>query len=144
MKHDVLRSVAHNLAASLASGVGLLIGVYELDVFGDAARSPGGFITVDFLRGCVRGGRPSTRLADAVRLYRKALPRLCQRQGVAVSDFVELTVRYSTTPIEPRFMVTVTDRNGRQSGVEYGGFDGQRVKMIDGGGRLRPRPVRRS
>lgn len=42
MKHDVLRSVAHNVAASLASGVGLLIGVHQLDVFGDARRSPRG------------------------------------------------------------------------------------------------------
>ncbi len=35
MKHAVLKSVAHNIADSLASGIGLMIGIYEMDVFGD-------------------------------------------------------------------------------------------------------------
>jgi hypothetical protein len=144
MKHDVLRSIAHNLAASLASGIGLLIGVYELNVFGDARRSPGGLITIDFLHGVVADGRPSRQLADAVRRYRDALPGLCKRHGASVADFAELTVQYSATPIASRFLITVTDQNGRQSSAEYDGFDGQRVKMIDGEGRLRPKPVRRS
>lgn len=144
MKHDVLRSVAHNIAASLASGVGLLIGIYELDAFADARRSPGGFITVDFLQGAVTEGRCSRELAEAVRLYRNALPGLCEKQGVSLSDFAELTVRYSATPAASRFTVMVTDSAGRHSGAEYGGLDGQRVKTIDGEGRLRPKPVLRS
>ncbi len=51
MKHAVLTSVAHNIADSLASGIGLMIGVYEMDIFGEAAHSSEGFIEVDFLTG---------------------------------------------------------------------------------------------
>lgn len=35
MKFDTLRSIGHNIADSLGSGIGLLIGVYEMDVFGE-------------------------------------------------------------------------------------------------------------
>jgi hypothetical protein len=49
MKHAELRSIVHNVADSLASGIGLMIGVYNSDTFGEAARSPSGLITVDFL-----------------------------------------------------------------------------------------------
>ena len=57
MKHDQIRSVAHNIASSLASGTGLLIGMYEMNVFGEAASSPEGFIKIDFLTGTTSGGR---------------------------------------------------------------------------------------
>jgi len=52
VKHSVLTSIGHNFADSLASGIGLMIGVYAMDVFGEAACSPEGFIEVDFLTGC--------------------------------------------------------------------------------------------
>lgn len=42
MKFDTLRSIGHNIADSLGSGIGLLIGVYEMDVFGEAAGAPDG------------------------------------------------------------------------------------------------------
>jgi hypothetical protein len=32
MKHDDLRSIGHNIAHSLASGIGLMIGVYNMDI----------------------------------------------------------------------------------------------------------------
>ena len=144
MKHDVLRSIAHNVAASLAGGIGLLIGAYDLDVFGDARRSRGGVITIDFLHGVVTEGQASRALADAARLYRNALPNLCKKHGASLADFAELIVRYSAAPTTSHFVIMITDRNGRQSSAEYGGFDSQRVKMIDGEGRLRPKPVRRS
>ncbi len=51
MKFDELRSIGHNIADSLASGTGLLIGIYGTDIFGEASRSPERFITVDFLTG---------------------------------------------------------------------------------------------
>lgn len=104
----------------------------------------GGIIVVDFLHGAVIEGRPSPKLAKAVQLYRDSLSSLCKKQGVSISDFVELTVRYSASPAAFRFNVSVTDRNGRRSGAEYGGFDGQRGKMIDGEGRLRSRPIKRA
>jgi hypothetical protein len=73
MKFDELRSIAHNIADSLASGIGLLIGYYELDIFGEASRSPEGFIVVDFLTGTCRAGAPSESLARAIALNKNAL-----------------------------------------------------------------------
>jgi hypothetical protein len=62
MKFDELRSVGHNVASSLASGCGILIGVYDMDVFGEVSRSGEGFIEVDFLTGTSEGVRPSPNL----------------------------------------------------------------------------------
>lgn len=53
MKHAELRSIVHNVADSLGSGIGLMIGHYEMDVYGDAERSRERAITVDFLHGVV-------------------------------------------------------------------------------------------
>jgi hypothetical protein len=143
VKYDELRSISHNIAASLADGAALLIGAYDLDVFGEASQSPEGFITVDFLSGSTSGGKPSKRLAKAVKSFREALPGLCEKHGATASAFAELTARYSSTPSGNRFTVTVADRAGRRTMTEYGGHDGQRVKVLDGEGRLRPKPVRR-
>lgn len=144
MKHDVLRSVAHNIADSLASGIGLLIGIYHSNIYAEASQSRSGSITIDFLRGVVTEGSPSQNLIEAINLYRDALPDLCEKHGLSLSDFAELTARYSRTPSGGRFVVSITDRNGRQSSTEYGGADGQRTKVIDREGRLRPRPIKRS
>jgi hypothetical protein len=56
VKFRQLESIAHNLADSLGSGVGLLVGIYELDIFGEARRSVEGYITVDFLKGTTSRG----------------------------------------------------------------------------------------
>jgi hypothetical protein len=76
MKHAILKSIAHNIADSLASGIGLMIGVYQMDVFGEAAESPEGFIEVDFLKGVTSGAAPSLSLARAVHRYAEVLPNL--------------------------------------------------------------------
>src|SRR5215467_3308287 len=115
MKHNDLRSIAHNIADSFASGMGFLIGVYAIDVFGEAARSPERFIEVDFLTGKILGGKPSESLAGAVKLYCAALPRFCEKHRVSVSAFRELMARYfGTDPGTPvsahsaRSMVVIT------------------------------------
>jgi hypothetical protein len=144
MKHNELRSIAHNVADSLASGIGLLIGVCEMDAFGEAVGSPERYITVDFLTGRISGGKPSEYLAKAAKLYCEALPRLCKRHGVSVSAFRELTARYYGSGLRTRFLVTIEDEAGRRSSTEYGGTPGQRVKILDTLGRLRPKPVRKS
>ena len=51
MKFGVLQSIVHNAADSLGSGIGLIVGVYEMDIYGEAGRSPEGAIKVDFLTG---------------------------------------------------------------------------------------------
>ena len=82
MKHNQLRAIGHNIADSLASGVCLLIGCYDIDVIGEARKSSEGFITVDFLKGITSGGPASETLAKAVTLYRGALLTLCERHRV--------------------------------------------------------------
>lgn len=143
MKHSQLRSVAHNVADSLGCGIGLMIGVYEMDVYGEAAESAGGAIVVDFLAGTVAEGEASPGLRDSVALYRGALAGLCERHGGSIDEFRELTARYSSVPTGRRLSVTVEDSSGRRSTTEYEGHAARRVKVIDGQGRLRPKPHRR-
>lgn len=74
MKFGTLKSIGHNIADSLASGIGMMIGVYQMDVFGEAASGPEGYIEVDFLTGQASGAPLSPELARALGLYAKALP----------------------------------------------------------------------
>lgn len=152
MKFSDLQSIGHNIADSFASGVGLLIGVYAMDVFAEAQKNREGFITVDFLAGTCTGGKPSPSLARAMVLYRDALTDLCDRHGTKPSAFRQLTARYSADALAKRFVVTVEDQNGRLSVDEYVGLPGKRVKVIDDRGRVRtnrkalattPGPVRK-
>ena len=101
MKFDELRSIGHNIADSLASGIGLLIGYYQMDIFGEASRSPEGVITVDFLTGTCPVGAPSQSLAKAIALYKNALVDLCTRHGTSIAVFRELSARYSADAYGP-------------------------------------------
>src|SRR4029077_16209996 len=112
MKFDELRSIAHNISDSLASGDSALVHEYQLDIFGEAGRSPEGFITVDFLAGTSVGGRPSSLLARAIERLRVALVDLCRKHGTSPSLFRELSARYSIDAYGPRFLVTLTDDQG--------------------------------
>lgn len=140
MKHAELRALVHNVADSLGSGIGLMIGHYEMDVYGEARRSPEGAITVDFLRGAIIEGEPSASLAESVALYRDAFASLCSQAGGSVADFAEAKARFWSDALSRRFTVTVTDRGGRRSTTDYAGTPGQRVKILDPLGRLRPKP----
>jgi hypothetical protein len=133
VKHAVLTSIAHNIANSLASGIGLLIGVYDLDVFGEATQSKDGYIEVDFLGGNTTGAQPSKSLLDAIQRYANALPSLCERQGANVADFRRLTAKYSGHS----FVVEVTDQRGKTSRDRYVGNPGARPKALDPLGRVR-------
>jgi hypothetical protein len=66
MKFGTLISIGHNIADSLASGIGMMIGVYEMDVFSEAAATPEGFIEVDFLTGRSTGGNVSRTSAETL------------------------------------------------------------------------------
>ena len=103
MKIGVLQSVGHNLADSFASGIGLLIGYYQMDVFGEAAKGPEGYIEIDFLSGATKGSAPSDSLCEAVRHYSHALADLCERHNCAAPDFSELTVKFFTYRFQNRF-----------------------------------------
>lgn len=129
MKFGELRSIGHNIADSMASGIGLLIGVYETNIFGEASSSPEGFITVNFLTGTTEGAKPSNGLAEAVSLYRDALIKLCGRHDADVTAFNTLTARYAVDAVHgEHFTVTVEDQEGRRSVDQYLGPGGRRVR----------------
>ena len=129
MKLGKLKSVGHNVADSLASGIGLMIGVYQMNVFAEAAGEEDGFIIVDFLAGTVSGRTVSESLRNAVRLYRDALPDLCAKHGLPQSDFRTLSVRFGTDRVYgPHFTVTVEASDGTRSTDEYVGVPGRRLR----------------
>jgi hypothetical protein len=139
MKFGQLRSIGHNIAYSLASGIGLPIGLCQTDVFAEAKRSAQGFVVVDFLAGTCTAGTPSASLRRAVGLYRQALADLCKRHGTTPSAFRKLTARYSAYAFGPQFTVTVEDTVGRHADDEYAGIPGKRVRIVDHLGRVRPK-----
>lgn len=130
MKFGELTSIAHNISDSLASGIGFLAGVYEMDIFGEARATPDGFIEVDFLSGTTTGGRTSESLANGIRLYAQALPGFCERHGADIADFTLLKARFATDAVYgPHYTVTVENQSGRRSTDQYRGVPGKRLRM---------------
>lgn len=137
MKIGTLRAIAHNVADSLGSGIGILAGVYDVNVFGEAERSPGGVIVVDFLAAKATRGKVSRALAGDIDKYRKALPKLCAKHGACIEDFKTLTASYSADTLEGRIVVRIRDRIGRCCVDEYIGTPARHVKITDRLGRIR-------
>ncbi len=128
MKFANLKSLGHNIADSLASGVGLMIGVYTMDVFGEATSSKNGFIVIDVLQGRCVAGEASRGLEQAVALYRDALPSMCEKHGLALTDIAALQARYGVdAAYGPHFSVTVADSSNRRSTDRYLGRPGRRL-----------------
>lgn len=129
MKVERLKSVAHNIADSFACGIGLMIGVYEMNVFAEASNEPEGFVVVDFLAGSISGTTVSNSLRKAVMLYRDALPELCAKHSIEVRDFKKLQVRFGTDPVYgPHFTVSVQNQVGQAATVQYVGIPGKRLR----------------
>lgn len=129
MKFGELRSIGHNIADSLASGIGLPIGVYMYNVFEEAQRTASGAITVDFLRGVPLNAGASDDLKRVAWLYRGALRELCGRHGVEPTAFRRLTARFGVDAVHGRhFTVTVEDQTGRQSEDLYLGAPGRPLR----------------
>jgi hypothetical protein len=134
MRFNELRSIAHNLATSLASGCSLLVGKYELNVFGEAAGSPEGFIEVDFLSGSTTGGATSQELGMAIGRFRQVLPELCKKHGLAEAAFRRLRARYPGRIGD--FDVTVEDIEGRVV-IDTYNANGARPRVLDELGLIR-------
>ena len=129
MRFSTLKSVGHNIADSMASGMGFVIGVYPMDVFGEAAAGSEGYIEVDFLRGTASGSAASRSLRRAISLYRDALPDFCRRHGVRFEDFQALQARFGTDQVHgPHFTVTVESASGKRSTDSYLGLPGRRLR----------------
>lgn len=113
-----IKAIGHNFADSFASGIGLLVGYYAMDVFAEAAASAEGFILVDFLNGTTAGSPVSASLARAVCLYKGVLPAFCANHGVELGEIHVLQVRFGTDAAYGRhFLVTVENAAGRRSAV---------------------------
>lgn len=135
MKLGVLKSIGHNITDSFASGVGLMVGVYQMDVFAEAAASEPGFITVDFLAATVSGSSASANLLRAIDLYRAAIPEFCQKHDVDPNLIKTLSARFGTDPVYgPHFTVTVECVDGRKSIDQYVGFPGRYLRTVSAAG----------
>jgi len=129
MKLSELKSIGHNLADSFASGIGLLVGVYEMDVFAEAAASDPGFIEVNFLDATAAGSPISATLRGAIYSYSNALPDLCKKHSIDPSQIKALIARFGTDPVYgPHFTVTVESIDGRSSTDRFIGFPGRRLR----------------
>src|SRR5688572_12538975 len=96
MRHKELKAIGHNIAHSLASGMGFMIGLYQTDVFGEASAKPPGYLEIDFLNAAVSGSPASPSLKRAIELYRhQALPKLLEAHSGDLSSVRTLRVRYS-------------------------------------------------
>jgi hypothetical protein len=126
MKFDDMKSVGHNIADSV-SGCSFLIGVYDLDIFGEARRTPEGFILVDFLAGTSSGG--SEEFRRAIALCPSALDQLCKKHGFSVTEFKTLTARYGVDRVYGgHFTVSIESKAGRRSSEQYVGMPGRRLR----------------
>ena len=135
MRFAEYNAMAHNFAASFASGVGLLSGVCN-EVFDEAQEQPDGFIDIDFLRGeCAPSG--SAQLLDAMRLHCELLPEFCTKHGAQISELAELRVRFRSAS-EPMcgFTVHLALKDGREARTDYQGWQGKRTRALDSAGRL--------
>ncbi len=139
MKHRQLQSIAHNFAASLASGMGFVVGLYTTRVFEEAGFSKDCHITIDFLSGRIKHGTASEELTRATVVYQRAFPEFCEKHGADISDFRELSVRFHSGQLYNRFMVTIEYSGGTRSTREYDGDLGNRIRELDDRGRIRPK-----
>jgi hypothetical protein len=137
MRFNELRSIGHNLAWSVASGESLLIGANDLDIFGEASQSKGGFITVDFLSGTSSGGAPSKHLSNAINKYPGVLANLFNKHGISTASIRKISARYSPSIFGGQFAVSVEDSKGRHAVDFYSGTNGSRLRAIDRRGRVR-------
>ncbi len=130
MKHGELGAIAHNIADSMASGLGLLVGFRPINIYAAAAKSPDGHVTVDLLSGAISGGPVSPGLAAVIADYCGIFPDFCARHGGDVSDFAVCRVRFWKTHQDVRFRVTVRDAKGRESETDYAGNPAKRVRRL--------------
>jgi hypothetical protein len=126
MRFGELKSIAHNFADSISSGIGLPIGTYGYDIFGEAQASADGYIEIDFIASQVYGGATSRVLTDALRQYKAWLPTLAAKHGAELSYFKQLTVRFAVDKVHgPYFTVSISDAKGRSDTTTYNGIGGR-------------------
>lgn len=142
MKRGQLRSIAHSLADSIAGGISLMTGFYELDLYGDAAKSPDGKLSVDLLNGHVIEGIASPELCTAISRLSLHFDRLCQTAGITRGDCHVANAHFYATPTRRGFTLEIEDGTGRVTEADYEGIPAHRVLERDPRGNPRRRAVR--
>jgi len=128
LRSRVIDSVGHSMAASIASGMGFLIGTYGMNVFAEAASDEPAFIDLDLISGALSGSAVTPSLAYALSLYRYALPAQCAKQGADLSKVKGLNVRFGTDVVYgPNFTVTSMGMDGRTSSAVFDGVTGRKL-----------------
>ena len=127
MKFDVLASVAHNIADSVASGASRLFNFWDQHVFQDVRNDLHEMVEIDFIGGRVTGGRASNELNLVVSHAPEVLRGLCEKHSISPDDFRRLTACYTIADSEPQFAVTIEDQHGRSRTDTYRGSPGKRV-----------------
>ena len=127
MKIGELTSFGHNIADSLASGICFMVGIYSVDIHGEASASPEGHIFVDFMTGSTSGSPLSEDLRYAIQRYSELLPELAKRHGLDILEIKTLSARFGTDKVAGRhFSVSVESSDGRRSTDQYTGLPGKR------------------
>lgn len=143
MKHAKLQAIVHNVADSLGSGISLMTGFYDLDVYTDAGNSPTKTLRLDLLGGVVMEGEARANLVAALQRVPGALLEQCKKAGVSREDFRRAEVVFRVDTVEPGFTILVEDRSGRLTETDYLGAPAKREKVLDAYGRVAPKPSRR-
>ncbi|MCZ2496130.1 hypothetical protein GN316_05115 [Xylophilus sp. Kf1] len=128
MKPGAVTSFGHSIAASIASGMGFMIGTYRMDVFAEAASSEPGFIELDIITGVLAGNVITPSLARAFCLYREVLKKQSVRQNADLSKVKHLVLRFGTDQIYGRhFSVKSICIDGQISTAIFDGITGQKI-----------------
>lgn len=129
MKHDILHSIAHNFVDSYQNGNGFLIGIFGMDVHGEAAKSDDGYLAVDFLTGRVQGGTMSQSLSRATDLYREQLPEFLEKHGAAIADLTVFRAKFWVEGNLRHCSIEIGDGRGKVSERLYANNPLQRIKL---------------
>lgn len=145
MKHNKLHGVAHNFADSIAGGCSFLVPqeIMFTPVFAEAEATENGFLVANFLTGEVEGAVAQGKVEYAIPLCKLEFPEFCNKNGVDFSDYHAFLVRFVADQLGNRYVVTVQDRDGRQSSREYLANNGKRSVAKDELGRRRPKLLRK-
>ena len=119
-----------------------MTGFYDLDIYGDAAKSEGGRLKMDLLAGKILHGQPSESLRLAAAKVPKELARLCERQGGKLDEIKKAEVTFSSMSGRLGFTVLIEDQEGKSSETDYHGCESARPMELDQRGRARRRPTR--
>lgn len=129
MKFGDLQSTAHNFAASFGSGMGLLVGYYQADIFKDVKIAIDNEITIDFLTGSVTKGQVSREVRGCIDAYVEALDSFCIKHGGRKADFNRFVTIYKIDKIHREcFYVEIEDKNGKNSKCFYTGHNGKKIR----------------